>query len=118
MNGYSFPSDPCKLCFVFVLSLLLSVRILAAALGTYPSATTFSVVSYVDSYGLTSTINGYGAIAQTGSVLFPDTTNQNAPLASATLGTPALVFSPVLNTTVPSSLPPRGRGRQWGRDIH
>jgi hypothetical protein len=36
--------------------------------------------------------------------LFPDATNQNAPLASGTLGTPFLVFSPVMNASVPISL--------------
>lgn len=75
-----------------------------SVLGTFPSMTTFSVAPYVDSYDLTGTVTGYGPVAQSGSVLFADATNPNAPLANGTLGMPSLAFTPAANATVPGSL--------------
>lgn len=65
--------------------------------GLYPSTTSATSSGTVGNYTLNATVNGAGPQAPTGSVSFVNTSNGNAPVASANLvaGTPALNWAPL-----------------------
>jgi hypothetical protein len=67
MNRYSFPSDLCKLCCVFVLLLLCPVRILAV-----PPAPTSTVLSVLP---------GHPVLARSAFTLKASVTSQGKPVS-------------------------------------
>jgi Bacterial Ig-like domain (group 3)/FG-GAP-like repeat/FG-GAP repeat len=64
------------------------------------SSTSLAVSGSAGDYTLSGTVSGYGNQPLTGTVSFLDTTNSNAQIGSASLGTPSYVMtSPVTYTT-------------------
>ncbi|WP_263360194.1 Ig-like domain repeat protein, partial [Acidicapsa ligni] len=71
--------------------------VVVASSGSYASTTTLVPTGGANGYTLSGGVAGYGPAAPTGSVSFLDTSNGNAPLGSATLGTPGYAMQgPVL----------------------
>ena len=70
--------------------------------GLYPSTMVLSSSGSAGNYTLSAQVGGAGSSAPTGTVSFLDTSNGNAVLGTATLGSPTAGFS-LLNESNPSS---------------
>jgi hypothetical protein len=84
--------------------------------GQNPTTTEISSVQSLGSYALTGTVTGFGAPSLTGAIAFKDGANHKLPLATVSVGSPALVFTPLTTSTDSDTNPFPGAVGDFNRD--